>query len=199
VDKDNQEHQSEPQTGKRGVLRAYALIISAEAALIALLWAVHVPWGVVNILAVLALIAVLIGKQLTGPAEHVNISSPTFEHRIQNRYYAESNQLSNLGFTPLFFYGEAFPLFRLLLIYPAFLFLIMWLNREVMSIQDGSRSDLVDPEKAAFRHLQVEFEGGFALVGPESNSRCTAGCAANCAKKLPGAFGSSSPRRSGWH
>jgi hypothetical protein len=139
VDINNQGHQSEPQTGKRGMLRASALIISAEVALIALLWAVHVPWVVLNALILLAFIAVLLGKQLTGPVEHVQISSPTFEHRIQDRYCSESNQLSNLGFTRLFFYGEAFPLFRLLLIYPAFLFLIMWLNREVASIQNGSK------------------------------------------------------------
>jgi hypothetical protein len=139
VDINNQGHQSEPQTGKRGVLRAYALIISLEVALIALLWTVHVPWVVLNALILLAFIAALLGKQLTGPVEHVQISSPTFEHRIRDRYCSECKQLSNLGFTPLFFYGEAFPLFRLLLIYPAFLFLIMWLNREVASIEGGSR------------------------------------------------------------
>jgi hypothetical protein len=139
VNTDNQGLQSEPQTGKHGVLRAYALIILLEVALIALLWAVHVPWGVLNALILLACIVLLIGKQLTGPTEHVQISSPAFEHRIQDRYRSESNQLSNLGFTPLFFYGEAFPLFRLLLIYPAILFLIMWLNREVITVLDGSK------------------------------------------------------------
>lgn len=126
-------------TGKRGVLRAYALIISVEIALIVVLWAVHVPWGVLNALAVLACIAVLFGKQLTGPTEHVQILSPTFEHRIHNRYRSESDQLLNIGFKPLFFYGEAFPLVRLLLIYPAFLFLIMLLNREVATVQNGAK------------------------------------------------------------
>jgi hypothetical protein len=139
VNTDNQGLQSEPQTGKHGVLRAYALIILLEVALIALLWAVHVPWGVLNALILLAFILALLGKQLTGPTEHVQISSPAFEHRIQNRYCSESNQLSNLGFTPVFFYGEAFSLFRLLLIYPAILFLIMWLNREVVTVLDGSK------------------------------------------------------------
>jgi hypothetical protein len=138
VDTDNQGHQSEPQIGKHGVLRAYALIISVSGALIALLWAVHVPWGVLNALVVLLWIVVLFSKQLTGPAQHVQISSPTFEYRIQNRYCSESNQLSNLGFTPLFFYGEGFPLFRLLLIYPVFLFMIMLLNREVATVHDRS-------------------------------------------------------------
>jgi hypothetical protein len=122
---DNQGHQSEPQTGKRGVLRAYALIISVEVALFSLLWALHVPWKILSALTVLALIAALIGKQLIGPVEHVQISSPAFEHRIEDRYRTELNQLSNLGFKPLFLYGEAYPLFRLLLIYPAFLFCLV--------------------------------------------------------------------------
>lgn len=139
VDSGNPGRQSEPQTSKRGVLRAYALIFSLEAALIALLWAMHVPEIVLCALAVLACIAALFGKQLTGPIEYVQIFSPPFAHRIQHRYCSESNQLSNLGFTPLFFYGEAVPLFRLLLIYPAFLFLIMWLNREVGTVQNRSR------------------------------------------------------------
>lgn len=139
MDSGNQGRQSEPQTSKRGVLRAYALIFSLEVALIALLWAVHVPEKVLFALAVLVWIAVLFGKQLTGPTEYLQISSPPLEHRIQHRYRSESSQLSNLGFRPLFFYGEAFPLFRLLLIYPAFLFLIMWLNREVGAVQNRSR------------------------------------------------------------
>jgi hypothetical protein len=108
-------------------------------ALIALLWELHLPWGVINVLIVLALIAAFFGKQLTGPTEYVQISSPSFERKIQNRYRSESSQLLNLGFSPLFFYGEGFPLSRLLLIYPAFLFLIMWLNREVATIHNGSK------------------------------------------------------------
>jgi len=129
----------QPQTGKRGLWRPYALIVLVEVALIVLLRELHLPWGVINVLIVLALIAAFFGKQLTGPTEYVQISSPPFEHRIQNRYRSESSQLLNLGFSPLFFYGEAFPLSRLLLIYPAFLFLIMWLNREVATIHNGSK------------------------------------------------------------
>jgi hypothetical protein len=139
VDTDNQGHHSLPQPSKHGVLRAYALIILIEAALIALLWAAKVPWGVSEAILILALAAALLGKHITGSAEHIQISSPTFISRIRNRYRSESNQLENLGFSPLFYYGEAFPLLRLLLIYPAFLFLIMLLNREVAGIQNGSK------------------------------------------------------------
>lgn len=105
----------------------------------ALLWKLHLPWVALNVVIILGFIATLFGKQLTGPTEYVQISSPAFEQRVQNRYRSQSNQLSNLGFVPLFFYGEAFPLSRLLLIYPAFLFLIMWLNREVATIHNGSK------------------------------------------------------------
>lgn len=139
MDTNSQGLQSEPQTGKSGVLRAYALIFSVYGALIALVWAAHVPQGVELALVVLFWVAAAFGKQLTGSAEHVQILDPTFEHRIQNRYCSESNRLLNRGFKPLFFEGQAFPLFRLLLIYPALLFSIMVLNREVATVQNGSK------------------------------------------------------------
>ncbi len=169
MDADSQGIQSEPQAGKHGVWRAYASIISIEVVVIALLWALHVPWAVLNVLIVLACIAALFGKQLTGPTEHVQISSPAFELKIQNRYRSESSQLSNLGFTPLFFYGEAFPLIRLLLIYPAFLFLIMWLNREVVTILDGSKllfgyPVFISSDRTAYAHpmqLGMKYFTGF--------------------------------------
>jgi hypothetical protein len=131
--------QSGTQSGKLGVLRVYVLMIAAEVALVAFLRRVHASWGTVSVFLILIFIVVLFGKQLTGPTEHAQISLPAFERRIQNRYRSESNQLSNLGFAPLFFYGEAFPLFRLLLIYPAILLTIMWLNREVVTVQNRSR------------------------------------------------------------
>jgi hypothetical protein len=115
------------------------VLILAEFALLALLWAVHVPWGVTEGALLLAVIASLLGKRLVGPSEHVQISSTAFITRIQNRYRAEANQLKELGFTPLYFHGEAFPLLRLLLIYPALVFLFMLLNREVADIQNRSK------------------------------------------------------------
>jgi hypothetical protein len=124
---------------KRGVLRAYALVFALEIAFVALLWELQVPFVISSAVLILALIAAFFGKYLTGPTEYVQISSPAFEDRIQIRYCSQSDQLLNSGFMPLFFYGEAFPLYRLLLIYPAFLFLIMWLNREVAGVHDGSK------------------------------------------------------------
>jgi hypothetical protein len=139
MDADRQENQTEPQPRKYRMLKAYILGIALGVILYALLRALRLPWGIELALIVLTWITVLIGKQLTGSAEHLQISSPAFEHRIQSRYRSESKQLSNLGFTPLFSYGEGFPLVRLLLIYPAVLFLFMWLNREVGTIEGRSK------------------------------------------------------------
>lgn len=138
VEANNQISQAEPQAGKRGTLRAYALIISLEVAFIAILWAAHVPWGILNIVLVLAAVIALIGKRLMGSSKYVQIVSPEFVQRIDNRFCSESKQLSSLGFQPLFFVGETFSLFRILLIFPALVFLTMLLNREVASIQNGS-------------------------------------------------------------
>jgi hypothetical protein len=129
----------QPQSGRHGELRAYGIIVAIGLAFLVLLRMTHISLRVVLAFAILALIAAFFGGQLTGPAEYVQISSPNFEQRIRNRYRSQCDQLLSLGFTPLFSYGEATPLYRLLLIYPAFLFLIMWLNREVAAIHNGSR------------------------------------------------------------
>jgi hypothetical protein len=114
-------------------------MILGEACLVALLLAAHVSFRVMTEFALLACIVTLVGRHLTGPAEHIQIASPAFERRIQDRYRSEITQLTDLGFSPLFFYGEAFPLIRLLLIYPAILFLIMLLSREVATVMSGSK------------------------------------------------------------
>lgn len=135
----NQGHQPERQSGSRGVLRAHVVLIVVGAALVAVLWTLNFSWRALTALSFLACLAVLFGNELAGPAEHMQISSPRFERRIQNRYHSESNQLSDLGFTPLFFYGEGYSFVHLLLIYPAFFLTIMWLNREVGSVQNKSK------------------------------------------------------------
>jgi hypothetical protein len=139
VDSESQGRDHEPQTHKHGVLRAYALFILIEAILVALLWAAHVPQGVIVLSLILLGIVFQFGARLTGPTFYVQILSPSLEQKIQIRYRLESGQLSNLGFTSLFFYGQGFQLFRLLLIYPAFVSLIMLLNREVATVEGGSK------------------------------------------------------------
>jgi hypothetical protein len=76
---------------------------------------------------------------LFGGIEYVQIYSPDFERRIRTRYQSECDQLTNLGFAPLFFYGEAFPLIRLLLVFPALIVLMMWSKREVMTVHNGTK------------------------------------------------------------
>jgi hypothetical protein len=107
----------------------------------------HPIWIVVDALLFLFGVAALFSPKgslgffhgLFGGIEYVQIYSLEFEQRIRARYQSEWGQLTNLGFAPLFFYGEAFPLIRLLLLFPALVVLMMWLKREVMTVQSGTK------------------------------------------------------------
>jgi hypothetical protein len=133
-----QASQPELRSKKHGVLRVMTLAFAVEIAIIALLWAGHAHFGVVDIFVFVLLAGALLSKLLIGPVTYVQIDSPAQDQRIQLRFRSESTQLSNLGFTPLFSYGEGFSILRLLWIFPAFLLVVMWLNREVVILQ-GSR------------------------------------------------------------
>ncbi|MFC5860970.1 hypothetical protein ACFPT7_01545 [Acidicapsa dinghuensis] len=122
-----------------GIVRFLVLTVLLLGAFNALLQIAHVSGEVQIAILVLFWILSLFGKYLVGTVECIQIVSPGFERRIQHRYRSQLNQLRDLEFSPLFSHGEAFPLYRLLLIYPAFLFTIMVLNREVASIEDGSK------------------------------------------------------------
>ena len=112
-------------------------------------------------------LGILVG--LFGGIEYVQIYSPEFEQRIRTRYQSQSDQLMNLGFAPLFFIGETFPLIRLLLIFPALIVLMMWLKREVMTVQSGTKFLAGYPifasgNKTAYGHpngLGVKFHTAF--------------------------------------
>lgn len=163
-------------TRKYGVLRAYVLIVSVIVATFVVLRAVHIPLGIVEALVVLACVAALFASKLTGPTEYVQVSSLSFEQRIQNRYRSESGAFLEVGFTPLFCCGEAFPLARLLLVYPAFLFLIMLLNREVATVQNGSKlcfgfPVFISSDRTTYAHplqlgtkFQTRFQDGTILM-----------------------------------
>jgi hypothetical protein len=138
MDRDHQELPQESQPSRSGELRAYALVVLVLVTLLALLWAVQVRAGLLVAFIVLFCIAAPFGNMLIGPAEYVQIDSPTFERRIRNRYRSEFNKLTEIGFKPLFSFGEATPLFRFLLIYPIFLYAIMLLNREIAAVK-GSK------------------------------------------------------------
>jgi len=106
---------------------------------------------------------------LFGTIEPVQIYSPEFERRIRARYQSESDQLANLGFDHLFFFGEAFPLIRLLLLIPALIVFQMWLKRVPMTVYEGTKNLSGNPvfaskDKTAYAHpnsLGVTFHTAF--------------------------------------
>ena len=103
-----------------------------------------------------------------GPIEGLHIFSPVAEERIRKRYEAPINRLTALGFNQLFIFGEAYSIFRLLLIVPAIILVLKLLRREVMSVQNGkvvtAYPILAGGEKSAFAHpfgLGVKFHTAF--------------------------------------
>jgi hypothetical protein len=113
----------------------------------------HPVWGIIEVLSFLFGLAVFILPKgglrffhgLFGGIEHIQADSLEFGHRIRIRYQSEIDQLTNLGFAPIFFFGWAFPLIRLLLLFPALVCLMMWFKREVMGILDGTKILVVNP------------------------------------------------------
>jgi len=114
------------------------LVVLVLAAFVALIWTIHRSWVLVVAFIVLFCISAPFGNKLIGSAECVQIASPTLERRLQGRYRTEFNQLAQIGFKPLFIFGESTSLYRLLLIYPVLLYTIMLLNRETATVK-GSR------------------------------------------------------------
>src|SRR5579864_6518656 len=74
---------------------------------------------------------------LFGRRRQMQITAPELANRIRVRYQSETDQLVALGFSFLFFEGEASPLAGVLLIFPAIVMLLMLSKREVISIQSG--------------------------------------------------------------
>jgi hypothetical protein len=98
-----------------------------------------------------------VARWTLGNVERFQISSPEFERKMRDRYATEISQLSSLGFDCAFFYGEAFSIFRLALIFPAILTFSMWRRGVVMTIYQGTKllngnPVLVSRDKRAFAH-----------------------------------------------
>ena len=74
---------------------------------------------------------------VTGTIGHVQIISPELEQRIRLRYQSEIYQLKVLEFDYQFSDGETVSIFRLALIFPALVMLMMWRKREIITIHDG--------------------------------------------------------------
>jgi hypothetical protein len=130
----------------------------------------HPIWTVVEVLSfLLGVASVVFSVKLLGVIEHVPIYSPEFEQRIRTRYQSECDQLTNLGFDRTFYFGEAFPLIRLFLIFSALIVFMMWLKREVMTVHDSLKFMAGYPifasrDKTAFAHpngLGVKFHTAF--------------------------------------
>jgi hypothetical protein len=106
---------------------------------------------------------------LFGTIEPVQICIPEFEQRIRTRYQSETGQLTSLGFDHLFFFGEAIPLIRLLLLFPALIVFQMWLKRVPMTVYEETKNLSGNPvfasrDKTTYAHpnsLGVTFHTAF--------------------------------------
>lgn len=76
---------------------------------------------------------------LFGRLGYIQITSPGLMRRIQARFHVEIDQLKSLGFDLLFWEGETFSIFSLLLVFPALVLLVMFCNREVIALSGRSR------------------------------------------------------------
>ena len=76
---------------------------------------------------------------IMGTVEHIHIYSPEIEQRIRIRFQSEIRQLTNLGFDYLFTCGEAFSLFRMVLILPAITVILMLCKGAVMTLHNGTK------------------------------------------------------------
>lgn len=105
-----------------------------------------------------------------GPVQYLNIDSPRIDQIIRRRYKLEIEQLRALEFEPLFIFGESFSLYRALFVFPAAMFILMLIHREVLWRKRAealvlSYLVLVSPDKSAFAHafgLGVKFHSCFA-------------------------------------
>jgi hypothetical protein len=118
-----------------------------------------------------AFLLALMGRywiQAFGTIQRLQISSLAAEERIRRRYSSEIAQLTSLAFDQVFVFGEAFSVFRLLLIAPAISLVLMLLKREVLSLQNGkivcTFPIFAARDKSAFAHpfaLGVKFHTAF--------------------------------------
>ncbi|HTW80605.1 MAG TPA: hypothetical protein VME23_13750 [Terracidiphilus sp.] len=76
--------------------------------------------------AVVLLLAISPAPGLMGPIERVEVTSPEFTDRVRRHYGAQAAQLKIFGFEPLFYFGEAFSIVRVLLVAPGVMLYKMW-------------------------------------------------------------------------
>lgn len=104
-----------------------------------------------------------------GKIGYIEITDPAFQQRIRTRYESDIDQLTRLGFRPLFFEGETTSVFRLFLIFPAIVKLMLLRRRAVIAVQGGTKfvngcPILSDGDKSTFAcagSLGVKFRTAF--------------------------------------
>lgn len=107
---------------------------------------------------VLLVCMVAIGvRRVFGTVEHVQIQSPPFIARIQKQFSAETVQFQSLGFQPAFCFGESVSAFRILLLFPAVVYINMWIKGEPLALYGGFRivngnPVLVARDRSAYVH-----------------------------------------------
>lgn len=92
---------------------------------------------VLGVVGFLLSLFVLFGMSLLGGVVYQEIADLRIEQRVRERFGAEIDQLSSLGFSYAFTSGEAMSLVRILLIFPAIIYLRMRLNGEVLTLRGG--------------------------------------------------------------
>lgn len=72
-----------------------------------------------------------------GRIKYIQIDSVDLDRRIRKRYQSQINEIEMNGFVRLFYLGEAFRVAHLFLILPAIVFIMMWLNGELLLLRNG--------------------------------------------------------------
>jgi len=78
-------------------------------------------------------------RKIYGTVEHVQIQSPSFVREIQNRYNPEIVELESLGFQTAFYFGESVSAFRIFLLHPAVVYIMMWIKKVPLAFYGGFR------------------------------------------------------------
>lgn len=82
---------------------------------------------------------------IVGPIGHVQISSPELEQRIRTKFQPEIDQLTELDFDLMFFYGETFSIFRALFLLQAIYLIDSWLKKVPITLHDGTKVLIGNP------------------------------------------------------
>ena len=126
---------------------------------------------------------VVFGMNLLGSVDYEQIADLRIEQRVRDRFHIEVDQLNSLGFSYVFTSGEAMSLLRALLIFPAVVYLQMWMKGEVLVLRGGKLLLAVpvfcSSDGRAFAHpnalgttFHTAFRSGQVLITKNYKSVC---------------------------